>query len=166
MVRYTRQHDEYTCGPIAILNALKWAGKNVSLKNLKYLKRITKCQCDSDPQCSGMADKDMNLGLKRVGKGIFRTNRIRAGIKDIEKHLKNRGAVLANLEGIFDRKNIITGHYVLVVGVSNSGKTFKVVNFTYGETIESIRRNTLTKYRRSRFRFARPLLRAWFLIQI
>jgi hypothetical protein len=39
MPRYCKQRDNYSCAPIAILNALKWTGKNKTLKDLSKLKK-------------------------------------------------------------------------------------------------------------------------------
>ena len=38
MIRYCKQRDDYSCVPVAILNALKWQGRHVTLKDLPYIK--------------------------------------------------------------------------------------------------------------------------------
>lgn len=43
MVRYCKQQDKYTCGPIAFLNLLKWQGKSATYKKtLPWLKKQLK----------------------------------------------------------------------------------------------------------------------------
>lgn len=42
-MRFIKQQDSYSCSPIAIMNAMKWANKLVTLKDLPLYKRLTFC---------------------------------------------------------------------------------------------------------------------------
>lgn len=41
-INYVAQRDRYSCGPVAVLNVMKWAGIPVTKKNLRTL--ITACE--------------------------------------------------------------------------------------------------------------------------
>lgn len=43
MTRYISQRDKYNCGPIAVMNALKWAGENITYDELEQFKVLCKC---------------------------------------------------------------------------------------------------------------------------
>ena len=70
MTRYVRQLDEFRCGPIAILNVLKWAGykmfwgqpvdQKLARTTLTYL-------CKTDDR-SGTDDYDLQTALGFIGK--------------------------------------------------------------------------------------------------
>jgi hypothetical protein len=44
MTRYIKQRDRYNCAPVAIINALKWAGEKATYSELNRLKELCKCK--------------------------------------------------------------------------------------------------------------------------
>ncbi len=46
MTRYVRQRTEFSCGPVAILNVLKWSGEKVALNSKLYKRIYADCECN------------------------------------------------------------------------------------------------------------------------
>lgn len=118
MPRYCKQRDQYRCGPIAILNALKWAGKKVTYK--KHIERLTReCKCKAP---KGTWWFDITRVLRKYGFSIYKRRVLSA--KEIKKHLSNGGAIIVN--AYWDRKKN-QRHFFLLL--SNEGKDWcKAVN--------------------------------------
>lgn len=97
-MRYARQPDKYSCGPTAILNAMKWAGLDATSRNhLPYLQfscRTIDLQHPEDFDSNGTLDSDFDRVLRYVGSGVFRVRRKKfPSAKELKKHLKKGGAV-------------------------------------------------------------------------
>ncbi len=149
MPRYVRQRDKFRCGPVGILNALKWAEAPVTGKLLPTLCRQASCR-----QPNGTYPSDLALAIVTSGKKYF-TARIdyRPTLGRIENSLTSGKAVLLNfLYNERNNKGERSGHYTLITGVSSNGKTFDVINHvTFEERRpDRIRRHTLRNlmYRR------------------
>lgn len=128
MPRYVKQRDEFRCGPIAILNTLKWAGCNVTAKLIPVLFKEVSCS-----PLFGTAESNITRGLRKLGKGIFftQTDR-RPSLQKIERSLRKGKAVILGYWYHTDdpeQKNYEMGHYALIIGVSPSGLTFYVENY-------------------------------------
>lgn len=94
MPRYTKQRDHYNCGPVAILNALRWAGINAP-----YASRIASLErwCRSEPPDQGCSDTNFDRALRRAGSGIFLVRRVYQPLpRDIKAHLGAGEAVILN----------------------------------------------------------------------
>jgi hypothetical protein len=136
MPRYVRQRDKNSCGPIAILNALKWAGVRVSIRRgYKLIRKDTKyCPHDGTPPyfMGRVLYKNRRLTVRRPR---------RFSIRAIEDHLQNGGAaVLLSTEYA---NNHWGGHASVLLGISESGQSFRITGRYSNETVSVIRRQTL-----------------------
>ncbi|MFA5024119.1 MAG: C39 family peptidase [Patescibacteria group bacterium] len=130
-IRYVKQRDEYSCGPIAILNAMKWLGKPVTYKDLARLKDI--CCCRSP---NGTWPKVISVVLKILK--IKYLYKAKPSIKEIDKHLDDGGSIL-----LVHYYNITRGHYVLCIGKTE--KYYTLINDGMNNTITRCHKNTMKK---------------------
>lgn len=134
MIRYTKQTDTFRCGPVAIANAIKWAGGDFSFrdnkKKLDKLVNIKKTGCNPT---------DLTIALRAVGEkyltGIQRRKLNNSTptqvVRMIRKHIKADGIVLMNIS----RYNYLgqnEGHFYLIDG--QDGEFFMCVN-AFGESL-------------------------------
>jgi len=109
-MRYIKQKDNYSCGPVAIVNALKWAGEKTTYKNIKEIKQ--KCNCVSP---SGMWHSRMTAYLRK-NKSLVVT-KIRESpnikIKEIDNWLGLNNIVILRYN-MWVRQNIWAGHYIMI----------------------------------------------------
>ena len=82
MPRFLHQRQKYTCGPVAILNALKFFGRRVTEKNLPKIVKITKC----DPY-AGTLPSGLEKGLRAVKKGLFKLKKAKPSYSKLLTHL-------------------------------------------------------------------------------
>ena len=143
-MRYIKQQEKTTCGPIVILNALKWAGCKVTLKKdkprIKKLTRWTpKRYYDGFRGCtpygiSCALRKIKELEIAHIVHGY--KNDI---LRKLDSHLK-RGEI-AIIRYYWKEENKVCGHYVLcIVGTS---KTYKLVNYSVKDSVSRVHRKTL-----------------------
>lgn len=120
-VRFLRQRDQYSCGPIAILNALKWAGLQLTYKdNFKQIKKLCKTTASW-----GTTPENITNVLSKYTEHLNFEIKALITLKDIERHLKKGGAVI--LEYWFkENLDIYDGHYVFIFQIF--GKDFVVAN--------------------------------------
>lgn len=124
MPRYIRQRDNYSCGPVALLNALKWAGRT---KGTSYA---------TLPSWRGTCQTDRRTGTSFTN--LFRAARMlpvlgakkakpTVRLADIDAHLKRGGAVI--LGSVSELMSDF--HWFLVIGKINMAgePSYKVVNF-------------------------------------
>ena len=135
MPRYVRQYDRYSCGPVAIINALKWCGRSYSLKNdLRKFQHA--CRCG---YMHGTRMSDLDWVLRKFIPSTFVVKRKRYPvIGDIEKHLKVGGIVILNFAWKDKIGNI--GHYMVCDKMTNSGRKFRLVNGRRKRTLIAVRR--------------------------
>lgn len=143
MPRYVRQRDAFRCGPVAILNALKWAGCRVTAELIPDLAREVSCAAPL-----GTSLSNMTRGLHKWGKGIFftQTDR-RPSLQKIERSLREGKAVILGYWYHTDdqkNKNFKNGHYALITKISPSGLTFFVKNYI---DIDDIQRTRISRRR-------------------
>jgi hypothetical protein len=127
MPRYTKQYDQYNCGPVAVVNALKWAGEKVSYRECKF---------DIMDMCGGKQSYGappwiLGETLGQIGRTTGRFDVVRHSkltLKDIERVLKEGKAIL------LIHPNRVTGgrHYVLMVNMLKDGSAFAMVNEFHG----------------------------------
>lgn len=118
---YIKQRDNFRCGPVLVLNTLRWAGLDVPYN---YVYDLTeKCEC-TVPE--GTQFTEFNRTLREEAEGILDITMVRRpSITRIEEHLHNGGAVAVNFKtGSRFRER----HYALLTDVSAGGKYFGVVN--------------------------------------
>ena len=123
-IRYTKQPDNYGCGPIAILNALKWAGKRATLAtHYKALVRRCKSKDPDGHEFNGTTAQNFQDTLKYVSQKSFTVEKVhQPGINRIRKELsKDKAVALLHLnpDG--------TSHYTLIIGLHGK-EAFLAVN--------------------------------------
>ena len=122
MVRWLRQHDQSSCGPISIINAAKWCGIPVSeKKTLRKLRQDCSCKRKQGTYYPGMI-----LGLSNYVKYLDFGIVSKLTIKKIDRHLKNGGAAIFGLYWIIQNKKY--AHSVLCVGKTK--KSYKIINYS------------------------------------
>lgn len=167
MARYSKQPDVYGCGPVAVMNALKWAGKNISISDKEQRRKYYKiCNCVplQGPPVRGWKeiarkDKDFIIGtmahhmtsalyeIEKEGDMLSFPTHARSvtPIKEVERFASRENSAMILLYHHRDSgSGDVHGHYIFVPEVSKSGKTFTVVNNFYkGPAERKIRRKTL-----------------------
>ena len=149
-MRYIAQQDNYSCGPAALANILKWAGFKVNCKEQKkLLKEIT--SCDSNGTWPSSLDKALRIMNSLLLKPIIIKRTKNLTKKELDRHLDSGGiALFANIrpKRLYRRgkKKEDSGHFSLVI--SKTPRTYTLVNETDYEFGKN--RSTL---RISRYRF-------------
>lgn len=161
--RYFKQRDFFRCGPVAILNALKWAGVPVTVKHdLPRICRMSKC----DSVWGGAVHNDMNSTLRRAGRGHFKVRLVcRPKLHEIEFHLWDGGALIVNFHYERVTKDWFESsrHYVLLSDMNLSGERFGMVNYGCGRPAYTrVHRNTI-KNHLLRYQRVDRKYKAWFL---
>ncbi len=161
MIRYVKQRDRHSCGPTAVLNAMKWSGaKDSYAKDIKKLSWL--CRRYSK---AGTGHAQLDLALRYVG-GLRRCDFsvlsvIRPTLAQIESHLLGEGSVV--LSYLWKNKYKSGRHVSLITNLSPCKKSFRVVNsYRKGPASYWI---TRTEMRGFHLRFQRtdPHCRGWFL---
>ncbi len=161
-VRYVKQRDHYSCGPVAIMNVLKWVGVRFN-----YQERIKVLQeaCDCVPTRGtrhAAFDRALRhvVGLLPVDVRVRRVHRPK--LSQIEEHLLSGGIVVLNYRWKTDEEGF-SRHFVLLTKVSGNGKYFLTANdSTGGPAARVINRATLKKFN-LRFQRPDPHYKAWFV---
>jgi hypothetical protein len=124
MPRYIRQRDNYSCGPVALLNALKWAGatKGTSYATLPSWRDI----CGTTRH-NGTTFTDLFRAARTLPRIGARKARPKVKLADINAHLRHGGAVIL---GSFS-ESMNGFHWFLVTGrIDQAGEaSYRVVNF-------------------------------------
>ena len=147
-MRYTRQYDKTSCGPVALVNALKWAGMKVPWRDSKqHWIKLTRCRNGTSPQ-------DLNIAIRQY---FPNARRIKPHIRKIERHLKNGGGIIIHVMG----KNPRFNHWAFLDSVSPNGQVFGVVNFYKSAPARhGLFRKDLISYLRSR-----AIFEPWLLLK-
>ncbi len=104
MTRYLKQADgSYICGPIAVMNVLKWVGYDVKYNDLKYFKDMCECNIDGTRR----NNFERTLGFFRPDIKFYVRNIIKIG--QIDKHLEKDGFIILQTSKMEDGNR--TGHY-------------------------------------------------------
>ena len=160
MPRYVRQRDQYRCGPIAILNALKWAGARVSSSDyLDYLTELAVC----GPSPRGTWHKTFDRALRVAGEDFYSVRRIYyPTLGEIEFHLQDDGAIVLNYYWRIDKEDVSSRHFQLLVGMNASGDVLSVNRGGKQPTLQRLTRETF-KTDDLRFQRVDESYKAWFL---
>lgn len=161
MTRYVKQKDSFRCGPVAILNALKWAGIKVSYDS--FINCLTLlCLCTPS---RGTKHGDFDLILRGVGEGYYTVKRIyRPKLNQIEKHLKSGGAVILNYR-IHRDSTCERRHFQFTIDTDRKGEKFKIANIGSKKAVCTISRLGF-KNRFLRFQRTDKSFKGWFLTKI
>ena len=141
MIRYLRQRDRTTCGPIAVINALKWAGVKATEKtHKKKIQRLTNCRSHGRGY-NGCFPFDINYALLqyksiKICKVYDGTTWI--SLSEIDKHLDDGGSVLMRYFWAPGK-----GHYSICV--SRTSKKYTFVNDSREKTVTFRSRKTMRK---------------------
>jgi hypothetical protein len=96
-IRFCKQRDQYSCGPIALLNVDKFYGNQVTYADLPYYKKLVDC----DPS-QGTRTRSMSQVLGRAS---------RKGWQKTRDFLEDGCLVIQTGDGIASR----SGHYSIVL---------------------------------------------------
>lgn len=135
-MRYITQRDEYSCGAIALANAMKWAGERISWKeSANSIRKM--CRTNTE---HGTWFRDLDRVIKRYFKNVeFRWN---LSLEEMDDHLRSGGAVVYNYTMRDDEE---MGHYIFIDGISDSGKSYYVVNACFESKGECYPRRRFTR---------------------
>jgi ABC-type bacteriocin/lantibiotic exporter with double-glycine peptidase domain len=133
-VRYIKQPTKTTCGPTAIINVLKWAGYDLTVKDINKIGNWVKCGY----YCTGTEPAEMHNLLQRL-EGIKITKSVNLPtIEEMNKHLDAGGVVLMR----YLHKQ--GGHYNVYVGRKKNW--YQVVNdFRHGPALRRRHKRTVLK---------------------
>src|SRR5882672_202506 len=149
-MNYVLQRDKFRCGPIAILNALRWAGEDVPFREgLKQLSEQCKCAAPK-----GTTFRPFLKTLRSRGENLFTVEQItKPKLYDFDRHIQEGKVLVWN----FKHQQPDRGrHFVLVVGADSEKKSFDVANFEAGRgPIATIERDVLKAYVKQRDRYQR-----------
>jgi len=108
--RYTRQRTQSDCGPVAILNILKWAGLRATYdSSIEYIKNMARYKHDED--FSGTHQWDLRRALNRMSRGRLKTKTIPVvHLDQLTKHVSSGGAFI-----LYHSINEHDAHYTTVV---------------------------------------------------
>lgn len=158
--RYIRQRDKSSCGPTAIINALKWAGRRVTEKNSKKeLRIISKCGRENSKGGAGTNREDLNKVL--VEDTDLKVDRFvkRPAIKEIDNWIDSGGAVI--IEYYWGKVPINReGHYTLCT--ERNSKTYTLINDKRNQTVVRRRRKTMRTMLRNKSYYGDTSY-AWFI---
>ena len=116
MTRFIKQRDLFRCGPVAVLNSLKFFGKKVTYKDLPRISKI----CKSTR--TGTSSFNLDTALRKLGKNYFSVRKLQGWSFDtIDEALRNNKLVVVNYDWE-DRKIEgtvtiirIQGHFTILV---------------------------------------------------
>jgi hypothetical protein len=121
-MRYLRQHDRSSCGPISVINAVKWCNIPISEKStLQKLRQDCRCKREQGTDYSGIV-----LALSNYAKYIEFFTVKKLTIEKVDRHLKKGGATLFCLYWNIQKK--LYAHAVLCI--SKTDKFYKIVNYS------------------------------------
>ena len=126
MIRYCKQPDDFSCGPVAIINAMKWRGQRASVRtHLKMLRK--QCKTDRD----GTFTERMDKVLRQYVSGVEHIDG--PSLKLFNKYIDLGHAVIISYA--YTRNDgVEEGHFAMCIGRDNSFYT--MVNDTYNHNGE------------------------------
>jgi len=138
-LRYKKQRDKFRCGPVAIQNALRWAGYDADLNKI-----CLEVGCVY-PENIGTWPEQLDPGLRFFGKDIFSIKKIiYPTVKQLKEHLFSGGAIIFRVT--YTRNGEVWGHYTLIDLISDNGKRIRTVNLeAEGRAIKWVNRKNFTK---------------------
>lgn len=161
MLRYVKQRETYSCGPVAIMNVCKWAGEQFAYQEaFKPLRRLCACSTKKGTKHAAF-DKALRTMAKRVG-GL-RVRRVhRPKLGQMEKHLRLGGAVVLNFRWKTEVEDY--RHFSLLTEIADWDLNFfRIVNnYQSGPAAIWISRSQFKKHN-LRFQRTDPHYKAWFV---
>ena len=126
-MRYVRQRNQFTCGPVAVLNAVRWAGGRARFED-KFDDYVERCRCVPP---WGTKHGAFDRVLRVEGDGLYKVRRVyRPTIAQITSHLLNGGAVILNYRTGKKHKDPRKErrHFYMLTASSPFGMIFEAVN--------------------------------------
>lgn len=160
MTRYLRQRDQYSCGPIALINAAKWAGLNITRRSLRTVIEM----CGSTVSI-GTHYAALTRVIREDMDGLFILSgtRRRPTATQIIEHLRHHDRALVLIYFHRTRAGSVVGHFTFMPGAIRDEDELLLVNAVRGQTTTVYDRawleGRLCLGRRSRFNYPQ----AWFL---
>jgi hypothetical protein len=137
-IKYIKQKDNTSCGPVAIINILKWLGCNVGYDYIDMARALCKWRGGTDGGTGDIKNALRALKIKAIHRKHFT-------LKKLDKHINNNG--IAILEYIIPGYSIYKGwHYSLCVDKYKD--TYVIVNDGREKTISYYRKSTVSKMMR------------------
>jgi len=162
MRRYARQTDDYSCGPTAIINALKWSGFDMTLQLLPFFQhscRTIDPVYFDDWDKNGTFDSDFDRVLRWSSRGKIKVRKKNCPlIEEIKEHLKDGGALCLSYYWRVKKENI--GHFIFIEKLEDG--YFFIINDhdNNKETVKRRREKTIKKWLSNRYSGGSI---AWFL---
>jgi len=133
-MQFLRQYDEYSCGPIAVINTLRFVGYKLTVGDYKMVYKA--CGTTKD----GTRLRGVHSGLAAIQKRLkIRGSHVayvdKIGMDDIFILLENGNAVLMDIVWVIKSEGRV-GHFFIITGHSPSKKTFYVINGPSSEKAE------------------------------
>ena len=145
MIRWLGQRDEFRCGPIALVNIMKWAGI-AEFEGHKVNEELAKghlsVRCWTDKY--GTFPHCLEPVLNTLP-GIKVEKYPKPSRLNIKKHLQNDGIVLLDSYWWDRKKHKWIGHYGLLIDVIANGKLYYAVNCVGSGTRTLIKGKGLAK---------------------
>ena len=146
-IRWLRQRDTFRCGPVALVNIMKWAvlnefdGYRVNEKLAKGY--LTKLCCDLRPDIMGVYPRKFETVLRRI-KGVeVEDVYCQPSRRIIRNTLKNGGIVA--LHSSYFKNGEEWRHWSLITGVDDQGKIYELINFIVDETVSIVSSTYLSR---------------------
>lgn len=119
-MRYCLQPDNYTCGPVAIINLLKWLGVRATLKgDLAPMKELTWCTSEEGSEDTFI---ERLAKLYSSAHGCTFQKRKNPSIKTVRNHLRKGGSII----WLYDVRGEFVAHYTFIYGWNES--YYKIAN--------------------------------------
>lgn len=128
-IRYLKQRDQFRCGPIAIINVLKWAGLPATYKTIDLFSIIMRTN-----ENKGTKRLEITKALKLFDPVIKFKHKNKPTSDDIRNHLDSNRIALVLIRWI-DEKKKAHGHYFVIDRVSNNN--FNCINYSEDLLTES-----------------------------
>ncbi len=142
-MRFSKQRGLSDCTPVALANALKWAGKSVSYSREKALL----CRAvGHDPRSGGTSWLTTGGSFVREGKGLFSVIALHNPlVREIERHLLDGGSVVLSYLFFYKKLDQVRRHTVLVPEIFEDKQSFRVIN-QGRQTDQIVGRESFVKY--------------------
>ena len=151
MIRYLRQRDNYNCGPVAIINALKFFGERATQKDISRIAKIVNCKSPH-----GTSPKNMNKGINK----IFKCEKMEdPTMRDIDQILLNGNPVILNY--LIQENGERWGHYIFIPRRETDG--FIIINENKNRTVDLVNRTTISKWLKLKKNKIHTYPRIWIL---
>jgi len=142
MVRYLKQRDGYSCGPVAVLNAMKWAGFEVTGENLKVFRWIALC---TSPH--GCWPRHLHNLIKLQFERKASAMKGKPTMKYMDKWLDQGNSIIMRYFWHDKERNKRVGHYIFIP--DRTEKYYKVCNDGRNRpALTMISRKTMNNYLR------------------